>query len=847
MLRPGLEYIETTCNDSLAKYIPFVFSIDDTAILEFINSNMRVFLNEVPITRVAVSSAVTNGTFNTDLADWTDNDESGATSVWATGGYMSLTGTGTNAAIRDQQVTVAGGDQNKEHALRIIITQGVVGLRVGSASGDDDYVSETSLYPGVHSLAFTPTGPGTHAVNFHIRFLNRNKYAGLVDSVAVEGAGIVEIPTTWVEADLGNLRWKQSGDVVFVACKGQRQRRVERRAARSWSYVKYMTDDGPFRVPNVGPNRLTASAISGNITLTATTALFRTTHVGALFSLTSSGQQVTAAIGGADQWSDPIRVSGIDAGRQFGIVITGTWAGTVRLQRSIEEPGIWTDVSSWTANDVTMYNDTLNNQIIYYRIGIKTGEYTSGTANVKLTYSAGSITGVARITAFTSSTSVSAEVVRDLGGTASTDDWSEGLWSDRRGWPTAVELHEGRLWWLGKDKIVGSVSDSYHSFDPDYEGDAGPISRSIGQGPVDTINWAASLKRLMIGGQAQEFSALSSSVDEPLTPLNFKLDRIASQGSAAVPAVILDGTAVFVQRGGYRLFELMQGGDSLSGYATASITQIVPNIGKPGIVRMDVQRQPDTRLHCIRSTGTAAVLVYDRAENVRCWINVETDGEIVDVFTLPGEGEDKVYYEVKRTFGDETPHYYLEKWAKEEEAIGGTVNKIADSFIEYSGALTATITGLLHHLEGKPVVVWGNSKDLGTYTVDDGSITISEPVTYAVIGLGYDARFKGTKLAGNMESGVPSLTRRMKIGSIGLILANTHAQGLRYGPDFDNLDDLPIYEKGEAIGGNYVWDQYDGDSIAFNGEWTTDSRVCLEASAPRPVTVLAAVISVEKH
>lgn len=838
MLRPGLEYLTTTCGDVLAKYVPFVFSADDVAILEFTDSKMRVLIDEVPISRVSVSSAITNGTFDTDLTGWTDNDESGATSVWATGGHMSLTGTGVNAAIRDQQVTVSVGDQNKEHALRITVTQGIVGLRVGSTSGGDEYIAETSLYPGVHSLALTPTG------DFYVRLFNRNKYAGLVDSIAVEGAGTVEIPTTWVESDLGNLRWKQSGDVVFVACKGQRQRRIERRAARSWSYAKYMTDDGPFRTPNVGSIRLSASAISGNITLTATKALFRSTHVGGLFSATSAGQTVSAAIAGEDQWSDPIRVSGIDAGRVFSIEIAGTWAGTVRLQRSIEEPGTWADVSSWTGNISTSYDDTFDNQIIYYRIGIKTGEYTSGTANVKLIYSAGSITGVVRVTGYTSATSVSAEVLKDLGGTSSTDDWAEGAWSDHRGWPTAVELHEGRLWWLGKDRINGSVSDSYHSFDLDYEGDAGPISRTIGQGPVDTINWAVSLKRLIIGGQGQEFSAMSSSIDEPLTPLNFKLDKVASQGSAAVPAAILDGTAVFVQRGGYRLFELEQS-DSFSGYLASNITQVVPSIGKPGIVRMDAQRQPDTRLHCVRSDGTVAVLVHDRAENVRCWLNFETDGEVVDVFVLPGNGEDSVYYEVKRTING-SDHYYLEKWAREEEAVGGALNKQADSFYEYSGSSTASISGL-SHLEGKTVVAWGNGKDLGSYVVSSGSITLSEAVTSAIIGLGYRARFKGTKLASNLESGAPSLTRRMIVSSIGLVLASTHAQGLRYGPDFDNMDELPLTEKGDDIDGDYVWDQYDGDGIVFPGEWNTDSRICLEANAPRPVTILAAIVTTEKH
>jgi len=839
MLRPGMEYITTSCNDTPAKYVPFVFSVTDIAILEFTDSVMRILIDDAPISRVAVSSTIANGTFDSDLTSWTDNDEVGATSAWATGGYMSLLGTGANAAIRDQQVTVANADKDKEHALRIVITQGVVALRVGSTSGGDEYIAETVLYPGAYSLALTPTG------DFYVRFFNRNKYAGIVDSVAIEGSGILELPTTWVEADLGNLRWKQSGDVVFVACKGQRQRRIERRAARSWSFAKYMTDDGPFLNPNTGPIRISASAVSGNVTLTATKPLFRSTHVGALFMMASTGQEVSLAVSGEDQWTNHIRVSGISTGRQFTVAITGTFSGTVRLQRSVGAPGVWTNVGAYTVPITFAYNDTYDNQIIYYRIGIAVGEYTSGTANVALIYAGGSITGVARVTDFTSNVSVSAEILEDLGSTDSTDDWSEGAWSDRRGWPTAVELHEGRLWWAGKDKMNGSISDSYHSFDPNYEGDAGPISRSIGQGPVDTINWLTSSKRLIIGGQGQEFVAMSSTIDEPLTPLNFKIDKVSSQGSAALPSVAIDGSIMFVQRGGYRVFEMVEG-DSLSGYDSEHISQVVPNIGAPGIIRTAAQRQPDTRMHCVRSDGTVAILVYDHAENVRCWVEMETDGEVVDVLVLPGsDGEDDVYYQVKRTI-DYNDHYYLEKWAKESEAVGGAVNKQADSFYHYSGVSATVITGL-DHLEGKEVVVWGNSKDLGNYTVFEGSITLTEAVTEAIIGLGYQARWKGSKLAHDLESGIPSLSRRMIINRIGLLLGSTHAQGLRYGPDFDNMDELPMYEKGEEIDGDYLWDQYDNDLITFPGEWSTDSRICLEANAPRPATVMALIVDMEKH
>src|SRR5690606_29970039 len=119
---------------------------------------------------------------------------------------------------------------------------------------------------------------------------------------------------------------------------------------------------------------------------------------------------------------------------------------------------------------------------------------------------------------YTSETSVSAVVIKSLGGVNATEDWSEGMWSDFRGWPSAPVLHQGRLWHMGKGYEVGSVSDAYESFDDTVEGDAGPIIRTIGSGPVDNIFWAMSLKRLMAGTASSVVVAQSSSLDEPLTP-----------------------------------------------------------------------------------------------------------------------------------------------------------------------------------------------------------------------------------------------------------------------------------------------------------------------------------------
>lgn len=896
MLRPGLKYLGGVKSNLAAKPIPFIFSNSDTSLVEITNTVMRVWDDDVLISRVAVSSAVTNGTFGTDLTGWTDDDETGATSSWATGGYMSLVGTGTDGgeARRTQQVTVSVGDQNKVHALRIVIERGPVTLRVGSTAGADNYIESTELGTGTHSLTFTPTG------NFFIRFKSFSRSAVLVDSVAVEASGTMEITAPWLTADLTNLRWDQSGDVLYVACDGHWPRKIERRSATSWSLVKYEPKDGPFLKINASRVTISASATKGDVTLTSSHSFFKSGHVGALFKLLSNGQKKTATITAQDSWTDPIKVTGADGAREFKVRLTGTWVATVTLQYSLGALGDWVDWTTYTANQdpAVSVNDGLDNQIAYYRLGVKTGGFTSGSISATLRFNGGVQVGIARITAFSSDTSVSAALLEELGNKDATENWYEGAWSGQNGYPSAPGLDDGRLWWGGQERILGSVSDAFESFDDENViGDAGPISRTIGAGPVESISWLKASSALFLGTGGSELRAFASGQDEPMTPTNFQLKPMATHGSTNVDAVKLDRSVLHVEKSGIHIHELFFN-EETGTYSSQDLTLLVPEVGEPGIAAMAVQRKPDTRVHCVRDDGKVAVLVFDTAEEIVGWVTVETDGKIEDVAVLPGATEDQVYYVVKRTINGATVRY-LEKWAQEGDARGGSTiysgaststitdlnypdgmvvtvrnssgtkienrtvtdraitltapatyahitpaaYRLADAFLLYSGAATATLTGL-SHLEAKSVVVSADGKDRGTFTVAGGQITLAETVQQACIGLVYTSKFKSTKLAYMAELGT-AITQKKAVNHIGLVMRDTHMDGIEHGPDFTNMDSLPAIEQGKATENYHVWEDFDMDMMEFIQTWGTDGRLCLRGTAPRPCTVLCAVLDLE--
>jgi hypothetical protein len=398
------------------------------------------------------------------------------------------------------------------------------------------------------------------------------------------------------------------------------------------------------------------------------------------------------------------------------------------------------------------------------------------------------------------------------------------------------------LYWAGKDKIWGSAVDDYYSFTDQEEGDAYPINRSIGSGPVEDINWLLPTRQLIVGAEGAEIIARSNSIDEPLVPSNFNLKEYSTNGSSAVDPMKVDSLGFFIDRSGQRMFQIEATADI--GTSDASeMTILVPDLCYPKIVRTGVQRRPDTRLHLITCDGKAVMVTFDRAEEVKAFWTVETEGLIEDVAVVQGNcGEDLVYYVVARVING-TVVRYLEKWAKARDARGGETNYIADAFQTYSGASTVTMTGL-DHLEGKSVVAWGNSKDLGTYTVSGGAITLSEAVTEACIGLTYYAYFISNKL-GFATLGPQILGSTNRISEISLILVDTDVLGLEYGTDADHLDPMPTVDEGTATAAGYLWDYYDNDPLPVNGDVGSNTRLHLKATAPRPCTVVAAVVSIQ--
>jgi hypothetical protein len=843
MLRPGLQFIGKTHLDSAARLFPFVFSAGDTAILELTDSLLRFWVNDALLTAPSVSTTVSSGDFSSS-AGWTLTNSPGSEATIAGGTLLLECRPIGGSATADQLISVAPADRDVVHRLRIVVARGPITFQAGFNPEDDDVIAKVDLGTGMHSIAFTP------ADSFYVRFTNETKFTRSVDSIQVEAAGTVTLPTPWLAADLPLIRYDQSGDVIYVACSGYQPRKIERRDNNSWSIVLFEQGGGPYTAKPIWAGNILMEpqlSLGGTIRLIASADYFTDDHVNSLIAINTRGNNTSESVAGSGFFSKAVKVSGVDAvDRAFEWQITGTFVGTVTLQRSVEGPnGGFVDVEERTANDTVPIDDssTHANVDAWYRFGFKSGDYTSGAAEGAILYTGGgSGRGEGRIVTLFDATEVDVEMLDDFDNDAPTTDWEISDWSESLGWPSCCKLHEGRLFFAGRDKVWASVSDDYENFDVTFEGEAGPINRSFGYGAFNRVNDLMALSRLIAFREMSETSIRSSNFDVPLTPTDFTAKDCSTQGSYPLAPVKVDTRGIFVEKSGRRVMELAFSAEKQD-YDVRDLTRFNHDIGEEGFVDIAVQRQPDTRIHFIRGDGTAAVLSYDHVEGIEAWWRIETDGEIESVCVLPGAQEDDVYYVVKRTIDGDSVRY-LEKLAHQSECIGGPLNKQADSFLSISQASSATITGL-SHLEGETVVVWANGKDLGTYAVSGGQVIgLSEAVTTAIVGLTYEARFQSAKLAYGALKGTALFQKKRAI-QVGLMLTDTHYQGIRFGQDFDHLKNLPLVEDGKATPENTVWSEFDAPMIPLSGNWQTDARLCLTAAAPRPVCVIACAVMLD--
>ena len=501
---------------------------------------------------------------------------------------------------------------------------------------------------------------------------------------------IYEVPTPYLTADLFELKFEHSADVMYITHPDYEPRKLSRISSTTFVLEELAYADGPFTDLNpVTTALLTPSAATGNITLTASgtnadgsafapfvdsataghqpsitpvtdenvgTSQTNKAITGALFKIVHSTEanevnETFTSTGTSDELL-------VYKGVQWDFITNGTWTGTIRLERSYDQV-------TWEVLHTVISENNANIQLdgieetddSYFRINAT--EWTSGSSNCQLSVRDSSHIGVVEITDVTSATVASATVLTTLGSTDQTHRWAEGSWSNYRGWPNSVAISsEERLTFAGSRSyplsVWGSVSGVYTSMKAGVLADDAFVFTLVGSGRQNEIRWITTKNSMVLGTYGGEHLLGASDDREALTPTNVTAKIQSTYGSDDIQAKIVGDAILFVQRGGRRLRE-MHYDFAKDTQVSDDLTVFANHITESSITDLAYQRTPDPMIWAVRDDGQLAVMSYERAQEVFSWCRVITstnDGEsdVESVCVIPTTGEeDQVWISVERT------------------------------------------------------------------------------------------------------------------------------------------------------------------------------------------------------
>lgn len=701
---------------------------------------------------------------------------------------------------------------------------GVVSRMVGS-----EFITSTKNNGKARLLKFVFSATDSYIIECgagYFRFFNNGGY--VVDN----NNEIYEVANNFTAEQLKTIKYVQLDDVIKIVYKddaGNTNEPLEliRHASNNWELKKTTFKCTPFLDENITETTLMASGTTGNITVSASAAIFNPDHVGSYW-----------------------------------------WLGGTTTVDNLEKQGYF------------------------------------------------------KITAFTDSTHVAATVEWKLSTASATKVWGEGAWGKYRGYPSAIGLMDGRLYYgrtpNSPRNIYGSHPYAYEDFSPAVNNeDSGAINIELATnacGDGSDIRWITGQNFLLVGTYGNEF-VVKAGGDSGITPTDISARARSNWGSEDIQPVAVDSMIHFVQRTGKKVRQFTYD-YYLDAYKAVDISIYSEHLLESPLVEIAYQKNPDSVLWCLREDGQIALLTLETNQQVQAWALMEfKDAFVESVETIPSYDGlyDEVYMIVRRQINGSTvrhieriqnmitPDIQSKCWYVRDglnyDAFGNTagtsltlsaktgnitITASASTFTsamvgrriravdenldilgeaiitEYTsdtvlkakvkkdfdkttyaggtwGISVKTLSGL-GHLEGEKVQILADGAVQTEQTVASGAITLELDAFYITVGLGYQSYFKLMPLEAGSETGT-AIGKRKRINELSMRVFKT--SGCRVGSEFENLTQITYRNPSTDLGTPEKLFTGILPNIKFSQGWTWDATVMVEQSMPLPMNVLA--------
>ena len=514
--------------------------------------------------------------------------------------------------------------------------------------------------------------------------------------------------------------------------------------------------------------------------------------------------------------------------------------------------------TSWTLTDVDFTNgpylddNITTTTLITDHHTVGTGRVLTSSASLWVTTDVGRLVrfrdGYGKITAYTSATVVTWEVIKDTGSSTSSTDWSLGAFSNTTGHASCVTFFEQRLVFAATlsqpQTIFFSRSGDYENMDENRGGtiaDDDAIIYTIASNQVNAIRFMTSTRTLIIGTAGGEFTVSGGGTDVAVTPTNILIKKQSNNGAANVDALAVGNATIFLQRARRKMRELAYNFD-VDGYVAPDLTILAEHISEGGFKQLSYQQEPNQVIWGVRNDGQLIGLTYQREQQVVAWHRHIFGGAFgsgnavcESIATIPtDDSEYQSWVIIKRTINGATKRYveFIHQYDFDES--DDTSFNFLDSQLSYDGSAVTTISGLAH-LEGQTVSVLADGATHPDKTVSSGSITLERSASKVKVGLGYTSLLQTMRIDAGAQNG----TSQSKTKRIYEITARLYESiGVEVGPDLNNMERIPFRSSANAMDSGI--NVFTGDKeIEFNDDYNSDGFIFIKQDQPLPCSILA--------
>jgi hypothetical protein len=587
----------------------------------------------------------------------------------------------------------------------------------------------------------------------------------------INGSGNNYLTTTIGSSIVDDMCWTQSADTLIAVHPDLQPVRIQRTSDTAWTATTITFDSIPkyaFNInfdTNIG-STLTPSAVSGNITLTASA----TNHDS---GAAQAGTSTTITLKSTSSASDDI-YNGM-----YVTITSGTGAGQIRIiEDYVGSTKVATVTPAWTTTPTSANN---------YTITTWTTESVNQYVNVNPQ-------GRARIIRYISSTVVEAVTEYPFFNTSVIDAgrWElesnyEDVWSSTRGWPRSVSFHEGRLYFGGSKSrpstIWGSKIGLFFDFVPNESLDDDAVEATLDTNELNVITDIISSRDFQVFTTGGEF-VVPQQGTEPITPLTFTFKNVSRNGIKPGTRVqSVESGSVFIQRQGKSLNEFVFT-DVQATYVTQRISLLSGHLLK-GPQRIALRRassteEADLLLMTNTDDGSIAVFSMLRSQQITSPSEFITDGLFIDV----GVDVTNIYCVTQRVFNGVT-RYFVELFGY-------------DYFTDcaFVGGAAASASGLPHIGKALDVITDGVPQTDETVSAG-GTVTFDRASTTAFeVGLPITVYIKTMPVEIKLQTG-SRISFKKRIVEIAAVLQNTQNLVINNQPVAFRLLDNPLLDDPE--------------------------------------------------